>query len=347
MPAQPPSPMRCFLANTSPVTGYQCVFSRGYTRGDGAVRRAGGWRGARVFGLAVLVLLVGTGLTGCLRAAATGAGAAGRLDVVATTPVVADFVGRIGGGRVSVTQILRPNVDPHDYEPSPADLLALARADVVVRSGAGLESWLAPTIANSGFAGLLVDASRGVPLRRHDGQTDPHIWHDPDDAAVMCRNIATGLSARDPAGRATYRANLVRYLSRLDALDRRLHAEIDRIPPRSRILVTNHDAFGYYGRHFGLAVDPVLPSFDTSAELSGRDIGRVVARIRHTGVPAVFSESSLPGRVARTIGEEAGVRVVAGAGSLYADTLGPPGSAAATYLGMERHNTDVIVDALS
>ncbi|HEX5497278.1 MAG TPA: metal ABC transporter substrate-binding protein [Mycobacteriales bacterium] len=304
-------------------------------------------RPVRVVALAGLVALAGSGLTGCLRAAATGVGAGGRLGVVATTPVVADFVRQVGGSRVSVTEILRPNVDPHDYEPAPADLLALARASVVVRNGAGLESWLGPTITNSGFAGLLVDASHGVPLRRLDGQTDPHIWHDPDNAEIMCRNIAAGLSTRDPAGRTSYRANLDRYLSRLDALDSDLRARIDQIPPAARTLVTNHDAFGYYGRHFGLTVDSVLPSFDTSAELSGRDIERVVARIRRTGARAVFSESALPARVARTIGREAGVRVVAGAGSLYADTLGPPGSPAATYLDMEEHNTEVIVGALS
>jgi zinc/manganese transport system substrate-binding protein/manganese/iron transport system substrate-binding protein len=226
-------------------------------------------------------------------------------------------------------------------------MVALARAAVVVESGAGLESWLHPTIINSGFHGLLVDASTGVPLRRLDGQIDPHIWHDPDNAQAMCRNIAAGLSTKDPAGRATYQANLDRYLARLRGLDADLRARIDRIPPRDRRLVTNHDAFGYYGRHFGLAVDSVLPSLDTSAELSGRDIQRVVARIRQTGTPAVFSESSLPAKLARTIGREAGVRVVAGEGSLYADTLGPPGSPASTYLDMEEHNTEVIVSALS
>lgn len=295
----------------------------------------------------VLVALVAAGgLTGCLRAAATEPDTHGRLAVVATTPVVADFARQIGAGRVSVTELLRPNVDPHDYEPSPADLVALHRASVVVRSGAGLESWLRPTIAASGFHGVLVDASRDVPLRRPEGQVDPHIWHDPTNAEIMCRNIAAGLSTQDPAGRSRYRANLAGYLARLRALDTDLRARIARIPRATRVLVTNHDAFGYYARHFGFTVDPVLPSFDTSAELSGRDIARVVDDIRRTGTRAVFSESALPDRAARTIGRQAGVRVVAGEDSLYGDSLGPPGSPASTYLSMEEHNTQVIVAAL-
>lgn len=296
----------------------------------------------------VLVVAVFAGiLTGCVRAAAMDGNPDGRLQVVATTPVVADFVRQIGADRVSVTELLRPNVDPHDYEPSPADLVALHRAAVVVANGAGLESWLMPTIANSGFDGLLVDASRGVNLRRPDGQTDPHIWHDPTNAAIMCRDIAAGLSEKDPVGRAGYQANLAAYLGRLHQLDTEERARIEQIPPQARRLVTNHDAFGYYARHFGFTVESVLPSFDTSAELSGRDIERVVRQIRRTGARAVFSESSLPPRIARTIGAEAGVRVVAGDGSLYADSLGPKGSPAANYLDMERHNTEVIVAALS
>lgn len=288
-------------------------------------------------------------LGGCLQdGRADSADAGGRLRVVATTPVVADFVRNIGGDAVSVRQILAPNVDPHDYEPSPADIAAIARADVLVKNGAGLEGWLDSTIDAAGFHGLVVDASTNVTIHHSGGEPDPHIWHDPHNAMIMVRDIAAGLSGTDPGHRATFQSNLDAYLAKLAALDGEIRSKINRIPPGQRELVTNHDALGYYVSRYGLRfVGSVIPSFDSSAELSGKDIERIVDLIRATGTKAVFSEASLPAKTAQTIAREAGVKVVAGEDALYADSLGPAGSAGATYLAMERHNTDVIVDALS
>lgn len=277
--------------------------------------------------------------------------AGARLNVVATTTQVADFARNIGGDRITLTQILTPNVDPHDFEPSPADLTALSRADVLIENGVGLEAWLDDTVQNSGFAGLRVDASKGVPLRRGEGEEagedDPHIWHNPANVTIMVQNIADGLIQKDAADEATYRTNLSTYQGKLDALDREIQQQIDSIPAAQRKLVTNHDAFGYYIDHYHLRfIGSIIPSLNTSAELSGKQIQDIVAKIRQTGVKAVFSESSLPPNTAETIGREAGVTVVAGEDALYGDTLGPAGSAGATYLDMERHNTTVIVSAL-
>jgi ABC-type Zn uptake system ZnuABC Zn-binding protein ZnuA len=275
-------------------------------------------------------------------------GGGGRLRVVATTTQVADFVRNVGGGKVTVTQILKPNVDPHDYEPSPADMQAIAEADVVVENGVGLERWLDTTIESAGFDGTLVDASKGVPIRRGDGTAgDPHIWHSPKNAEIMSRNIAAAFDARDAADRATYDANLAAYSTRLDRLDAWITRQIGTLPVDRRKLVTNHDAFGYYVDRYHLTfVGSIIPSFDTSAELSGRQLNTLAARIRSTGVKAIFSESSLPPKTAEAIGRQTGVRIEAGEDSLYGDTLGPAGSAGATYLDMERHNTTVIVTAL-
>ena len=119
------------------------------------------------------------------------------------------------------------------------------------------------------------------------------------------------------------------------------------MPPAQRKLVTNHDAFGYYCARYGLSfVGSIIPSFDTSAELSGRELSDLVARIRSSGVKAVFSEASLPPKTAETVATEAGVQVVGGEDALYADGLGPEGSPGGTYLGAEQHNTDTIVKAL-
>ncbi|HEX6446498.1 MAG TPA: metal ABC transporter substrate-binding protein [Streptosporangiales bacterium] len=298
---------------------------------------------------AVALLLLVVSVTAC-GAGRSSAEDAGRLPVVATTTQVADFTRNIGGRHVAVTQLLKPNVDPHDYEPSPADIKAIADSKVVVENGVGLESWLGDTIDAAGFHGTTVDTSRGVRLRTGTGEEhgeDPHIWHDPQNAKIMSGNIAAALEKADPANAASYRANLKSYDAKLDRLDAWIKREIATIPPSQRKLVTNHDAFGYYVDHYRLSfVGSIIPSFDTSAELSGKQIDQMVAKIRAQHVRAIFSESSLPPKTADAIGTRAHVRVEAGEDALYGDTLGPAGSPGATYIGMEEHNTRTIVGAL-
>jgi len=279
-------------------------------------------------------------------------GAPQPLKVVATTTQVGDFARNVGGDKVVVQQILKPNVDPHDYEPSPADIQAIAEADVVVKNGVGLEKWLDQVITSAGFDGTIVDASQGVAIRQGDGSEeeaagDPHIWHNPMNAKIMATNIEKAFAAKDAADASAYQANLAAYSAKIDALDADIAKKIDSIPVDRRKLVTNHDAFGYYIDRYKLTfVGSIIPSFDTSAELSGKQIADLVAKIKSTGVTAIFSESSLPPKTADAIGREAGVEVEAGEDSLYGDTLGPEGSAGATYLQMEEHNTDTIVTAL-
>ncbi|MDN3354067.1 metal ABC transporter substrate-binding protein [Actinomadura sp. DC4] len=309
-------------------------------------------RSVRPAAPALAGLLAATSACGSSHASDAGATSGARLKVVATTTQVADFARNVGGDHVTVTQILKPNVDPHDYEPSPADVQAIAEADVVVESGVHLEKWLDQTIASAGFHGTLVDSSKGVAVRRGNGTDeeaagDPHIWHDPENAEIMNRNIAAAFSAKDAGDKAAFGANLTAYTGRLQRLDAWIARQIDTIPADRRKLVTNHDAFGYYVDRYHLTfVGSIIPSFDTSAELSGKRLTTLVAKIKATGVKAIFSESSLPPKTAEAIGREAGVAVEAGDDSLYGDTLGPAGSAGATYLGMERHNTTTIVDAL-
>lgn len=297
--------------------------------------------------LGVLALAGALGLAGCVGGRSAGDDDP-RPTVVATTTQVADFVRSIGGDRIVVTQLVRPNVDPHDYEPAPADVRAVGMADLVVENGLGLDTWLDDTIANSGFAGPVVDASEGARTRTVDGQTDPHLWHDPTNARIMCQNIVDGLARVDPDDAEAFGANFDRYAAQLTELDRDNRAAVDTIPADQRLVVTNHDSLGYYLDRYGLTfVGSIIPSADTSAELSPADVDEIVARIRDTGTRAVFAESSLSARTAETIGDEAGVRVVAGEDALYGDSLGPKGSSGATYLDSERHNTQVIVSALT
>jgi ABC-type Zn uptake system ZnuABC Zn-binding protein ZnuA len=277
---------------------------------------------------------------------AGGTPAQGRLRVVATTTQVADLTRNVGGNLVQVTSLLKPGVDAHDYEPSPADLDAIARTDLVLRNGVGLDGWLNDTVESSGYRGPVIDTSQGVTLRQIDGEPDPHIWQDPRNAQRMAANIQRALAEAEPADAAAFAANLAAYTKQLQALDAEVERQIDSLANKK--LVTNHDAFGYYLDRYGLEfVGSIIPSFDSSAELSGRDIRDLVAKIKATGVRAIFSETTLPPKAAETIGREAGVKVVVGEDALYGDALGPPGSDADTYLKMIRHNTATIVSNLS
>jgi ABC-type Zn uptake system ZnuABC Zn-binding protein ZnuA len=296
--------------------------------------------------IAVLGALLAGGCSTSKPAGSTDGTDSRILNIVATTTQVADFATNVGGDRVRVTSLLKPNLDAHDYEPSPADVEAIARADLVLENGAGLETWLRDTITNSGFRGPVVDTSQGVRLRMVGGQPDPHIWQSPRNAEVMVANIDRALAAADPADAAVFQANLAAYTKQLQVLDAEVQRQIDSLANKK--LVTNHDAFGYYIDRYGLQfVGSVIPSFDSSAELSGRDIRDLVAKIKATGVKAVFSETSLPPRTAETITGQAGVKVVEGEDALYGDSLGPAGPDGDTYLKMIRHNTRTIVSNLS
>lgn len=310
-------------------------------------------RATRVVALTVVAAVAVAAVGGCGSdgGVVTEAGTDGpaKVRVVATTTQVQDFSRVIGGDCAQVYGVLQPNVDPHDYEPSPADLKAIADADVTVKNGVDLEKWFDDTIASASPRGVIVDASDGVAVRPGDEEDpagDPHIWHDPRNAKIMVTNIERALAAAQPACEPEFADNLRTYSAQLDALDASNQAAIDALPDKQ--LVTNHDAFGYYVSRYGLDfVGSIIPSFDTSAELSAAEVDELVAAIEASGVKAIFSESSLPPKTADAIGQEVGVKVVDGDDALYGDTLGPAGSAGATYLEMEAHNTQTLVANLS
>jgi zinc/manganese transport system substrate-binding protein/manganese/iron transport system substrate-binding protein len=302
--------------------------------------------------VALLAVAAAVLLAGCGGSSGEGGTSGGgrTLNVVATTTQVQDFTRVIGGDRIKLTGILKPNVDAHDFEPSPADVDAIARADLLVRNGVGLEKWLDDTVKSAGFHGTTVDASTGVPIIKGDDpaepEGDPHIWQSPVNAKFMVTNIERALAAADPGDAATFRANLDAYNAKLDALDADIARQINTLANKK--LVTNHDAFSYYVQRYHLDfIGSIIPSFDTSAELSAKDVTDLVAKIKATGVKAIFSESSLPPRTAETIAREAHVKVVEGEDALYGDALGPPGSQGATYLQMMEHNTRTIVANLA
>jgi zinc/manganese transport system substrate-binding protein len=267
--------------------------------------------------------------------------------VVATTTQIGDWARVVGGAAVNVHQILHANTDPHEYEPRPADVEAVAGAKLVFVNGDRLDAWMGTVISNAGGSPEVVDLGTRVPVRRpgaSDGpeasRFDPHWWHDPRNAEAAVGAIRDALAAADPAQAATYRANAAAYLRRLRALDAGIRACFAQIPVARRRLVSDHDAFGYFAGRYGIAVvGAVIPSQTTQAQASAKDIASLVALIRREHVRAIFPEASLSRKLAQQIASETGARTDY---TLYGDTLGPAGSAAATYLSMERANANAM-----
>ncbi len=260
--------------------------------------------------------------------------------VVATTSQVADFARAVGGNRAAVRQILQPNSDPHEYEPRPSDVKAVADAAVVLRSGGDLDEWLDGVLENAGSDATAVALIEGVKTRRGGGEVDPHWWQNPRNAVLAVAKIRDVLIAADPAGRAAYTANAAAYVAKLRALDRAIASCMRSIPAARRKLVTDHDALGYYAERYEIdVIGTVIPALSTQAQASAGEVSRLVRTIRAAGVSTIFPESSVNAKLTRAIARDAGAKV---GPALYADTLGAEGSAGETYIGSLRFNTQAL-----
>lgn len=275
-------------------------------------------------------------------------GTSGKLDVVATTTQLGDFVREVGGEAVEVDQILQPNTDPHDYEPRPSDVEGAANARLVFANGDDLDAWIEQIVSDSGSDAEIIDLGTKVPIHRpgessgtEASKYDPHWWHDPRNAEAAVRAIERALVAVDPVHKAQFHRNATAYLAKLRALDRGIARCIGSVPPAHRKLVTDHDAFGYFADRYGVeVVGAVIPSQTTQAQASAKDLSALAQTIEAEHVKAVFPESSLSTKVADAIARQTGASADY---TLYGDTLGPEGSGAETYVGMEEANADAMV----
>jgi zinc/manganese transport system substrate-binding protein len=270
-----------------------------------------------------------------------------KVPVVATFSILADFVRNVGGDRVDVTMLVGPNGDTHVYQPKPADAEQLGTARLIVVNGLGLEGWIDRLIKASGTKAPVVVATQGLKPQkmREEGriETDPHAWQSIADAKTYVTNIRDGLIAADPESESAYRNNAKDYLAKLDALEKEVVAEIAKIPPEKRQIITTHDAFGYFGTAYGFRF--IAPEgVSTENEPSARDIAKIIRQIRAEKIPAVFLENITDPRLMKRIAAETGARI---GGALYSDALSPLDGPAATYIDMMHHNVRELVSALA
>lgn len=310
-------------------------------------KRTGGW--AALMPLLLLAAL----LAGCSGSgSAQGISEDGKLLVTATTGMIADAAAEIGGEFVEVTTLMGPGVDPHLFKASQGDIRKLDRAKVVFYGGLHLEGNMERILEKMALRKTVVAVTDHMPRERLIGtenseEFDPHVWFDVDLWTVAAEHMRDTLIAADPANEAAYRERGERYVRELEQLDAYVKQRMLEIPEEGRVLVTAHDAFGYFGQAYGVEVVG-LQGISTAAEFGARDVSTLRDYLVERNIKAVFVESSLPARSMEAIVAGAarqGHEVRIG-GELFSDAMGEPGTPEGTYIGMIRHNADTIAEAL-
>jgi len=290
---------------------------------------------------------------GCGPAADQAGSESGRWSVVATTGMIADLASVVGGDRISVTGLMGPGVDPHLYKASAGDVRRLASADLILYNGIHLEAAMAEVLEELDGRVRTVAVARSIPAEfliaspQFKGSYDPHVWF---DVALWSRAVSAvedALIELDPEGADGYRERAQATRDTLTALDDWVRSASSTLPPDRRVLITAHDAFGYFGRAYGFEVVG-LQGISTATEAGTADVQHLVDFIVDRRVPAVFVETSVPPRTIEAV--QAGARArgfeVRIGGALFSDAMGSSGTAEGTYPGMVRHNVRTIIAAL-
>ncbi|MBD1912828.1 MULTISPECIES: zinc ABC transporter substrate-binding protein [unclassified Leptolyngbya] len=299
-------------------------------------------------------LLIGLGtiafsLGGCDQSSpSAGDNSDDRPDVVATSTMIADWTARIGGDEIELTGLLQPGADPHVYEPVPADSIAFEKADLILYNGYNLEPGLIKMMNAAGVNARKVAVGEVVqPLDlNYEGRTvpDPHVWGDVQNVIKMVKSIRDELIQLSPQDEAEFTTNAEAFIAELEKLDQWVNVQISTVPSEHRQLITTHDAFQYYANAYGLKVTGTLIGISTEEQPSAQTVQKLAESIRSQGVPAIFAETTINPRLITTVAEEAGVKLADT--HLYSDSIGAPGSAGDTYVGMVVSNTQAIVENL-
>ncbi len=276
-----------------------------------------------------------------------------RLNVVATTGMVADAVRQVGGDLVDVTALMGPGVDPHSYRQTRSDIVAMTRADLVLWHGLYLEAQLEDLLMDLARSRTVIAVGEAVPEEEriahpdYDGRFDPHVWMDPDLWQHVVRAVQDSLSEARPAQAERFASNAAAHIADLERLSAYAARSLSSVPQESRVLLTAHDAFGYFGRTHGFEVLGIQ-GISTESEAGLNRIGALVDLLVERQIGAVFVESSVSDRNIRALIEGANARdhELRIGGELFSDAMGPDGTYEGTYIGMIDHNVTMIAGAL-
>ena len=276
--------------------------------------------------------------------------AMGNLKVASFSTIDTEIVQNIGGNHVEVTGVIKPGIDPHEYEPTPADLAQVHDAKLVLTSGKELESYQSK-LQEATTADILKVGDHLPSLKMKSGEDsnkpgqngmiqDPHWWHSVANVKQATKVVRDELIKLDPSDKAEFEQNATTYLAQLTELDGWVKRKVAELPRDKRKLVTSHDAFQYFAHEYGFTIE-AIEGISPEVEASNRHVSELIDQIKNQGVKAIFLETGLNPKVTEEITKETGAK---SGGSLYPDGLGT--GDAATYSGMMKHNVTTIVDAL-
>ncbi len=290
----------------------------------------------------IILTILTLAITACGGKPASPAGTVAPV-ILTSTSFLADITRNIAGDRQTVATLLPLGADPHSYQPTPQDVTNITQSKVLIINGADYEHFLEPILENAGGEREVVDASAGITPREEAGSVDPHIWLDPNNVIVYVENIREALTHFDPEGAAVYQANAEAYVTELKSLDAWIVEQVNQIPAEKRLLVTNHEAFGYFAARYGFTIaGTVIESFSSDASPSAQQMAALIDQIKASGAPAIFLDAADNTTFAQQIADETGVRVVT---DLHLESL-TDGAPAATYIDMMKNNVTQIVNAL-
>ena len=270
------------------------------------------------------------------------------LNVLATESFLGDIAQNVAGNRLKVDTLLPVTVDPHEYQPKPLDVTRLDQSQVLIVNGLGYETWLQKTLDSLGGQRLLIVATNGLtpnpdPSGAHP-EGDPHMWMNPLKTINYVAQIRDGLSQADPAGKAIYARNAAAYIGQLQTLDQWIRQQVNQLPMSKRLLVTNHDALGYFAQAYGFKIiGAVIPSVTTDASPSAQQLAGLIDTIKKNSVQTIFLDIGENRNLADQIASETGAKVVT---DLYVESISGPGGPAPTYIEMIKYDVTTIVAAL-
>lgn len=269
-------------------------------------------------------------------------------QVVSTSTIIADLTNRVGGDEIKHQGILKPGVDPHVYEPTPQDSVALEKADLILYNGFNLEPGIIKMINSTGVKAEKYAVGEVVqPLDfEYQGQKepDPHVWGDVENAIAMTIGIRDRLIELSPEDEVEFTANATQLIEELEEVDDWITRQIQTIPENQRKLVTTHDAFQYYTSAYGLEMAGTLIGMNTEEQPSAQTVKNLANSIKKIQIPAIFAETTINPQLIKTVAEEAGVTLAPQ--ELYSDSIGSPGSDGDSYVKMLIANTKSIVESL-
>jgi len=288
-------------------------------------------------------------LAGCSTLSATSTSVTpGTPRVLAVESFLADIARNVAGDRLVVESLLPPDVAAHAYQAAPRDIIRVARCDVLILNGGGIETFAQTLLQNAGNHPLVITASSGLTPRQSPGsgdpQGDPHFWLDPNNAITYVTNIRDGFIQADPQGKQVYTDNAAAYILNLQALDAWIRTQVALIPAGRRQLVTNHDSLGYFADRYGFkVVGEIIPSFSDESAPSARQLAALIDAVRASQAQAIFLEAGANPNLAEQLAGETQAVIVT---DLYTEFLSSKDGPAPTYLDMMKYNVTSIVNAL-